>query len=59
MYVFIDILKTIGAVLITNSHFDELYPYKIMSTGGALGNAIFFLVAGFCLSHKIEGTLFS
>lgn len=54
MFEFINVLKFIGAVLITNSHFDNLYPVAAMSIGGSLGNVCFFLAAGFCLSNSIS-----
>lgn len=46
----IDILKFIAAILITNSHMDELYgEYSFMGTGGALGDVLFFFCSGFTL----------
>ena len=54
MYQFVYLLKTIAAALITNSHFDDLYPISAMSVGGSLGNSIFFLVSGFLISTKID-----
>ena len=60
MFEFINVLKVIGALLITNSHFDSLYPSAALSIGGSLGNVCFFLASGFCLSSKISvggGTL--
>lgn len=53
-YVFINLVKIIAAVLITNSHMESLYPNTSFAFGGALGNALFFVVSGFCLSHKRE-----
>ena len=47
-YAFIDALKAIASVLIINSHYDTIYPVAALATGGALGNAIFFAVSGFC-----------
>lgn len=47
-YAFIDALKAIAALLIINSHYDTIYPVAALATGGALGNAIFFAVSGFC-----------
>ena len=54
MYQFVYLIKAIAAVLITNSHFDDLYPIAAMSVGGSLGNALFFLVSGFLISTKID-----
>lgn len=49
MFGFIDILKAIAAILITNSHFGHIWPIPAMATGGMLGDVIFFAVSGFCL----------
>ena len=54
MYQFIYFLKTVAALFITNSHFDKLYPVAALSIGGGIGNTIFFLISGFCLSSKIS-----
>lgn len=51
----IDILKFIAALLITNSHMDELYPSKVFATGGAIGDALFFFSIGFVLFLKPMG----
>lgn len=42
----IDILKFLAVLLITNSHFDILYPtdWAFLGTGGAIGDALFFFV---------------
>lgn len=46
----IDILKFIAAILITNSHMDALYgQFSFLSTGGALGDVLFFFCSGFTL----------
>jgi hypothetical protein len=49
-YTFIPYLKVFAVVLVINSHLDAYYPYPALATGGALGNALFFIVSGFCLS---------
>ena len=49
MFGFIEILKAIAAILITNSHFGHIWPSSAMATGGMLGDVIFFAVSGFCL----------
>lgn len=54
-YSFINLLKAFAAVLITNSHMGDLYPLSFLSVGGAIGNTIFFLVSGFCISNRIMG----
>lgn len=46
----IDILKFLAALLITNSHMEQLYhPYEYLSTGGAIGDVLFFFCSGFTL----------
>ena len=49
IYNFIYYFRIIAAILIMNSHYDELYPVQALATGGAIGNALFFAVSGFCL----------
>ena len=48
MYSFIELLRAIAAMLITNSHFDGVYPWNI-SWGGCPGVALFFTISGFLL----------
>lgn len=43
------LLKAFAALLIINSHYDQIYPIEELATGGAIGNAIFFAISGFCL----------
>lgn len=41
----IDILKFFAVLLITNSHMEKVYAdYGALSTGGAIGDALFFLL---------------
>lgn len=49
MFVFINFVRAIATCLITNSHFEPIYTYDFIATGGALGNSLFFLATGFCL----------
>jgi len=42
-------LRFIAIVLITNSHLDSLYPIHALGTGGAIGNALFFMLSGYGL----------
>ncbi len=55
MYKFIFVLKALAALLITNSHFDGLYPIPELSVGGSLGNTLFFLDTSV---WSVEGALF-
>ena len=48
MYSFIELLRALAVLLITNSHFDGVYPWDI-SWGGCPGVAIFCLISGFLL----------
>lgn len=46
----IDILKFFAVLLITNSHMEKAYAdYGMLSTGGAIGDALFFFCSGFTL----------
>jgi len=49
MYSFINWLRLLATVLITNSHFGNVWPVSSLATGGLLGNVIFFAASGFCL----------
>ena len=49
MYVFIYWIKAIAAILITNSHYGDIWPISAMAFGGMLGNCLFFATAGFLL----------
>lgn len=49
----IDILKFIAILMITNTHLKSLYvDFSFLSTGGAIGNALFFFCSGFTLFMK-------
>ena len=46
----IDILKVFAVLLVMNFHMGICYPkYGFMSTGGAIGDALFFFASGFTL----------
>ena len=49
----INYLRAIATLLITNSHFDALYPagLSFLSFGGLFGNCLFFYVSGYCLTR--------
>lgn len=49
MYYFINYLRTIATVLITNSHYSNIWPIADLAAGGLLGNILFFAASGFCL----------
>ena len=48
-YYFVELCRAVACVLITNSHFDGIYPWDI-SFGGCPGNCLFFLITGFLLA---------
>lgn len=54
MFSFINWLKAIATILITNSHYADIWPVSAMAAGGHLGNCLFFLVSGFCMCHIKE-----
>lgn len=47
---FILYLKALACILITNSHCRNIYPLFFLAVGGGHGNAIFFVLSGFCLA---------
>lgn len=51
MIVFINWLRALAAILITNSHYDGIYPVEIIANGGLIGDVLFFAVSGFCLCN--------
>lgn len=46
----IELLKAIAALLITNSHMNEMYgSWSALATGGAIGDVLFFFCSGYTL----------
>ena len=46
----VDLLKFFAVFLIINSHMDDLYPkFKMLATGGAIGDALFLFCSGYTL----------
>ena len=46
----IDLMKVVGVFCVLNSHMDVFYgDYKYLSTGGTIGNALYFFCSGFSL----------
>lgn len=54
MFEFVNYLKLIATILITNSHFGDIWPVSAMASGGLLGNIIFFAVSGYLLFNIKE-----
>lgn len=53
-YEFINVLKVLAAILITNSHYTNIWPYNFMAFGGLLGDILYFAISGFCLADIKE-----
>lgn len=49
MIFFITFLRALAACLITNSHYEGVYPSEVFANGGMLGDVLFFAVSGYCL----------
>lgn len=47
MIYFIIFLRFLAAILITNSHYQNIYPLELMASGGLLGDVLFFSISGF------------
>ncbi len=54
MYIFINYLRVLAAILITNSHYGQVWPVASLAAGGLIGNILFFAISGFCLYHIKE-----
>ena len=54
MYYFICYLRALATLLITNSHYGQIWPIDDLAAGGMLGNILFFAASGFCL-FNIKG----
>ncbi|MFR5876141.1 MAG: acyltransferase family protein [Eubacterium sp.] len=49
MIFFINFLKALAACLITNAHYEGVYPVDIIANGGLIGDILFFCCSGYCL----------
>lgn len=58
MLYFIEFLRAVAVALITNSHFKGVYPNDILSFGGGLGLALFFMISGYLLANVNDKTRF-
>lgn len=48
------ILRFVATCLITNTHYNNVYPIKALAVGGLLGDVLFFIVSGFVLAGSIK-----
>lgn len=51
-------LRFIATCLITNTHYNDVYPIKSLAVGGLLGDVLFFVVSGFVLTRKTDENFF-
>lgn len=58
MFYFIECLRAIATALIANSHFKGVYPSDILSFGGGMGLALFFMISGYLLANINHETKF-
>ena len=47
MFQFVYWLKAFAAILITNSHYADIWPVSRLAMGGHLGNCLYFLYPAF------------
>jgi peptidoglycan/LPS O-acetylase OafA/YrhL len=52
-------VRFLAIFLITNSHLDQLYPVTYLGTGGAIGNALFFMLSGYGLTISWQKNKYS
>ena len=50
----INAMKLFAILLVINSHMDKLYPKDYFATGGALGNALFFIISGYFFTARLD-----
>lgn len=51
IFAFIVVLRALSALIITNSHYNHIYPLEIIANGGLLGDVLFFAISGFCIAN--------
>lgn len=50
------LLRVMATCLITNTHYNNVYPNEKFAIGGLLGDVIFFAVSGFCFAGGIKAS---
>ena len=51
-------LRFLATCLITNTHYNDVYPIKSLAVGGLLGDVLFFVVSGFVLTRQTDENFF-
>lgn len=54
MFQFVKWLKLLAVIMITNSHYTDIWPISALAFGGHIGNCLYFFLSGFCLYHIKE-----
>ena len=49
---YINLLRILAAICITNSHFANIWPVSAIASGGMLGDVLFFAISGYGLCHQ-------
>ena len=55
----IAILRCLATALITNTHFNNVWPSESLAVGGLLGDVLFFMISGYCLVDSKSKNFFS
>lgn len=55
----IAILRCLATALITNTHFNNVWPSESLAVGGLLGDVLFFMISGYCLINSKSSNFFS
>lgn len=55
----IAILRCLATALITNTHFNDVWPSESLAVGGLLGDVLFFMISGYCLVDSKSKNFFT
>lgn len=55
----IAILRCLATALITNTHFNSVWPSESLAVGGLLGDVLFFMISGYCLVDSKSKNFFT
>ncbi len=48
------LLRVIATCLITNTHFNNVYPTEALAVGGLIGDVLFFFISGYCYGNGVK-----